>query len=191
MNRWTYFLIGQRFKAVGNEKYKRRKTLSKLIINTILLILSLIFLILTIIYGGIGAIIAGSLFFGGILGFMTSMSVGKDMIFIQFMIVKEQLRADRPIDFDGRRVKIGFLLSFVPIYLMILVSTLIPGGYLFLIPYIPLCFTAIILAYLSSGFIETFNYKMSKYIWCHIGAQMFCIIVGSVIRECLIAPSIK
>ena len=182
MNRWNYFLIGLRFKSVGQrERYKRPSKL-RIAINIIAFIFAIAFLGVIIAYGGIYAVLAGFGFFSFFVGFLYSMSIGKDMIYIQYAIVMEQLRADVPVKFDSRRVKLGFLLSFFPLYLVLIIAVLVPGGGLWFIPWFPLFVTTVILSYMSSGFIEVFNYKMYKYILCHLGAHIFCLATGTLLR---------
>lgn len=188
MNNWNYFLIGLRFKSVGQrERYKRPSRLRRAI-NLTALIFSVGMLGLIIAYGGIYALFAGFGFFSFFLGFLYSMSYGKDMIYIQYQQVMEQLRADLPVSFDGKRVKWGFFLSFLPLYLILIIAVLVPGGGLWFIPWFPLFVTTIILSCMSSGFIEAFNYKMSKYVWCHIGAHAFCLILGTLLRVFVTNP---
>ncbi len=190
MNRHTYYLIGLRFKGVGQrERYKRPSKLRRAV-NIIAFILSLGMLGLIIAFAGLIAFLAGACFFTLIYGFFTSMSEGKDLIYTQFMIANEQLRANQPVKFDGRRVKLGYVLSFLPIYIVTTISLMVPGGYLWFIPWFPFFVIAILLSYMSSGYIEIFNYKMYKYVLCHLGAHAFSFITATLIRELLIVPSI-
>lgn len=190
MNRWTYFLIGLRFKGVGEkERYKRPSKL-RIAVNIICYILSAILLGIIFAYGGFVAFLAGAGFFTIILGFFSSMSVGKDFIYTQYLIAKEQLRTDRPVEFSHKRVKWGYVLSFLPLYIITTLALLVPGGYLWFIPWFPFFIITLLLSYMSSGYIEVFNYKMSKYVFCHIGAHAFSFITGTLIRELLIVPAI-
>lgn len=191
MNRWTYFLIGLRFKGVGQkERYKRPSKL-RIAVNIIAYILSFIILGVIIAYGGFIAFLAGASFFTLILGFFTSMSSGKDLIYTQYMIANEQLRADKPVSFSHKRVKWGYVLSFLPLYIVTTLALLVPGGYLWFIPWFPFFVITLLLSYMSSGYIEVFNYKMYKYALCHLGAHAFSFITGTLIRELLIVPAIQ
>ena len=191
MNRWMYYLIGLRFKGVGQQQMYRRPSKLRIAINIICYILSAIMLGVIFAYGGFWAFIAGGSFFGIILAFFSSMSVGKDLIYTQYLIANEQIRGERPLDFSHKLVKLGYVMSFAPIYIIMLVALLVPGGYLWFIPWFPFFVISILLAYMSAGYIEIFNYKMRKYVLCHLGAHLFTFIVGTLIRELLIVPAIQ
>lgn len=190
MNRWMYYLIGLRFKGVGQQQRYKRPSKFRIAVNIICYILSAIMLGVIFAYGGFWAFLAGGSFFGIILAFFSSMSVGKDLIYTQYMIANEQIRGERPLDFSHKLVKLGYLMSFAPIYIIMLVTLLVPGGYLWFIPWFPFFVISILLAYMSGGYIEIFNYKMHKYVLCHLGAHLFTFIVGTLIRELLIVPAI-
>ena len=190
MNRWTYFLIGLRFKSVGQRERYKRTTKLRIAVNIICYILSAILLGIILAYGGFIAFLAGAGFFTIILGFFSSMSVGKDLIYTQYLIANEQLRADRKLEFSHKHVIWGYILSFLPLYIITTLSLLVPGGYLWFIPWFPFVVITIILSFMSSGYIEIFNYKMYKYILCHLGAHAFSFITGTLIRELIIVPTI-
>jgi len=190
MNRMTYFLISQRLRNGGKEVYRRRKSKFRTVINIIAGILAFAVLGLVIAYGGIVAILAGLMFFGVIFGFLFSMHQGKEMLLYECFIVKEQLNHDLPVDFNKRRVKMGFLLSFAPIYVIMLIASLIPGGWLWVVPYLPFFIICLILTYMSHGFVEVFNFSHGKYRLCHLGAHLFVLTCGTLIRELLIVPTI-
>ena len=191
MNRWMYYLIGLRFKSVGQQQMYRRPSALRRAINIICYILSAIMLGIIFAYGGFVAFLVGGIFFGLILAFFSSMSVGKDLIYMQYMIANEQIRAEKPLNFNHKLVRLGFVMSFLPIYIITTASLLIPGGYLWFIPWFPFFIIAILLAYMSGGYIEIFHYKMSKYVLCHLGAHLFSFITGTLIRELLIVPNIQ
>ena len=191
MNRWMYYLIGLRFKGVGQQQMYRRPSPLRRAINIICYILSAIMLGVIFAYGGFVAFIVGGAFFGLILAFFSSMSVGKDLIYTQYMIANEQIRGERPLDFSHKLVKLGYVMSFAPIYIIMLVALLVPGGYLWFIPWFPFFVISILLAYMSAGYIEIFNYKMRKYVLYHLGAHLFTFIAGTLIRELLIMPTIQ
>lgn len=191
MNRWMYYLIGLRFKGVGQQQMYRRPSPLRRAVNIICYILSAIMLGIIFAYGGFVAFIVGGAFFGVILTFFSSMSVGKDLIYMQYMIANEQIRAEKPLDFSHKLVRLGFIMSFLPIYIITTAALLIPGGYLWFIPWFPFFVIAILLAYMSAGYIEIFHYKMSKYVLCHLGAHLFSFITGTLIRELLIVPNIQ
>lgn len=190
MNRWTYMLISQRLKSGGKEQYRPRKSKLRTAINIIFGALGIGMLALVIAYGGIVAILAGLAFFGAIFGFLFSMHQGKELLLTQSCIVKEQLNNDLPVEFNGAHVKWGFVLSFAPIYVIMLILSLIPGGWLWFIPYMPFCVICLLLSHMSRGFVEIFNYNIHKYNACHVGAHLFVLIVGGLVRELLIVPTI-
>ena len=64
MNRWMYYLIGLRFKGVGQQQMYRRPSKFRIAINIICYILSAIMLGVIFAYGGFWAFIAGGSFFG-------------------------------------------------------------------------------------------------------------------------------
>ncbi len=191
MNRWMYYLIGLRFKGVGQQQMYRRPSKLRIAINIICYILSAIMLGVIFAYGGFWAFIAGGSFFGIILAFFSSMSVGKDLIYTQYLIANEQIRGERPLDFSHKLVKLGYVMSFAPVYIIMFVALLVPGGYLWFIPWFPFFVISILLAYMSAGYIEIFNYKMRKYVLCHTGVHFFIFIAGTLIRELLIVPAIQ
>ena len=191
MNRWMYYLIGLRFKGVGQQQMYRRPSKFRIAINIICYILSAIMLGVIFAYGGFWAFIAGGSFFGIILAFFSSMSVGKDLIYTQYLIANEQIRGERPLDFNHKLVKLGYVMSFAPVYIIMFVALLVPGGYLWFIPWFPFFVISILLAYMSAGYIEIFNYKMRKYVLCHVGVHFFIFIAGTLIRELLIVPTMK
>ncbi len=191
MNRWIYYLIGLRFKGVGQRERYKRPSKFRVAVNIICYILSAIMLGVIFAYGGFVAFLAGASFFGVILAFFSSMSVGKDLIYTQSLIASEQIRAEKSLDFNHKLVKLGYVLSFWPIYVIMTLALLIPGGYLWFIPWFPFFVISILLAYMSAGYIEIFNYKMSKYFLCHFGAHLFTFITGTLIRELLIVPTIR
>ncbi len=190
MNRWTYYLISQRLKNGGKEQYRYRRSRGRTIINIIAGILGIGVLVLVILYGGIVAILAGLAFFGAIFGFLFSMHHGKELLLTQCCIVKEQLNNDLPVSFDQKQAKLGFVLSFAPIYVIMLILSLIPGGWLWFVPYLPFCIICLLLSHMSRGFVEVFNYNIHKYNACHVGAHLFVLIVGGLIRELVIVPTI-
>ncbi len=190
MNRWTYFIIGLRFKAVGEQQRYKKPSKFRITVNIVCYILSAIMLGVIFAYGGFIAFLAGGLFFGLILAFFSSMSVGKDLIYTQAMIAKEQIRTEKPLDFNHQLVKLGFIMSFAPVYIISLVALIVPGGYLWFIPWFPFFTISILLAYMSAGYIEIFNYKMYKYVLFHLGAHIFAFTTGTLIRELIIMPHI-
>ncbi|MBR2025424.1 MAG: hypothetical protein IKA02_06425 [Clostridia bacterium] len=191
MNRWIYYLIGLRFKGVGQTQRYKRPSKFRIAVNIICYILSAIMLSVIFAYGGFWAFLAGGSFFGIVLAFFSSMSVGKDLIYTQAMIAKEQIRGERPLDFNHKLVKLGYVMSFAPVYIIMIVALLVPGGYLWFIPWFPFFVISILLAYMSGGYIEIFNYKMYKYVLCHLGAHLFTFIAGTLIRELLIVPMVR
>ena len=138
MNRWMYYLIGLRFKSVGQQQMYRKPSVLRKAVNIICYILSAIFLGIIFAYGGFIAFLVGGLFFGVILAFFSSMSVGKDLIYMQYLIANEQIKAEKALDFNHKLVKLGYLMSFLPIYVIMTAALLIPGGYLWFIPWFPL-----------------------------------------------------
>lgn len=189
MNRWTYFLISQRLKNGGKEQFRRRKSKARTVINIICGIFGIGMLVIITLYGGLVAILAGLGFFGIIFSFLFSMHHGKELLLTQSCIVKEQLNNDLPVEFNGAHVKWGFVLSFTPIYIMMFIMTLIPGGWLWFVPYLPFCIICLLLSHMSRGFVELFNYNIHKYNACHVGAHLFVLIVGGLIRQLVILPT--
>ena len=118
MNRWIYYLIGLRFKGVGQTQRYKRPSKFRIAVNIICYILSAIMLSVIFAYGGFWAFLAGGSFFGIVLAFFSSMSVGKDLIYTQAMIAKEQIRGERPLDFNHKLVKLGYVMSFAPVYII-------------------------------------------------------------------------
>ena len=190
MNRWTYFLISQRLKNGGKEQFRYRKSKGRTIINVICGILGIGMLVVITLYGGLVAILAGLGFFGLIFAFLFSMHQGKEMLLTQCCIVKEQLNNDLPVSFDNKKARLGFVLSFAPIYIIMHILSFIPGGWLWFVPYVPFCIICLLLSYMSRGFVEVFNYNIQKYNACHVGAHLFVLTVGTLVRELLIAPTI-
>ena len=190
-NRWNYFLISERLKNGGKEQHRYRRSKLRTIINIIFGALGVGVLAIVIAYGGIVAILAGGMFFGCIFGFLFSMHYGKDILLTQCAIVKEQLNHDMEVNYNKGLVKLGFVLCFAPIYIIMLLATLMPGGYLWIIPYLPFFFIVLILSHMSRGFVDVFNYNIHKYRACHLGAHLFVLIVGSFIRILVITPAIQ
>lgn len=189
MQRWTYFLISQRLKNGGKEQYRNRKSKLRIVLNILGYIAAAAILGYVCYYGGIVAFLVGGAFFFSIAALLISMHVGKEMLLTQSCIVKEQLNNNLPISFSKKRAVVGFLLSFIPIYLMLFVSTLVPGGYLWIIPYLPFFIIALLLSHMSHGFVEIFNFNKHKYNACHVLAHLFVLIVGSTIRLLLLTPN--
>ena len=189
MNRMTYFLISQRLRNGGKEQYRYRKSKFRTVLNILGYILGTAFLVLICVYGGIGALFAGFGFFGVFAGLLISMHTGKELLLTQCCIVKEQLNNDLPIDFDTKKAKWGFFLSFMPIYLIMFVATLIPGGYLWFVVYMPFGIICMLLAHMSKGFVEIFNFKMRKYNAIHFFTHLLILVIGGLIRELLILPT--
>ncbi len=188
-SRWNYFLISQRLKNGGKEQHRYRKSKLRTAINIIFGTLGVAVLALVIAYGGIVAILAGGMFFGCIFGFLFSMHYGKDILLYQCSIVKEQLNNDLPVSYNKRLVKLGFVLCFAPIYIIMLIASLLPGGYLWVIPYLPFFIIVLLLSHMSRGFVEVFNFNQHKYNACHVGAHLFVLIVGTLIRVLVITPN--
>lgn len=188
-NRWNYFLISERLKNGGKEQYRKRKSKLRVALNIIGYILGIAILAYMVYIGGIIALLVGGAFFGTIAAFLASMHTGKDILLVQCEIVKGQLNNNLPVEFNVRKVKLGFILSFAPIYIIMLICSLIPGGYLWLIPYLPFFVIALLLSHMSQGFVEVFNFNKHKYNACHVGAHLFILIVGSLIRILVITPA--
>lgn len=184
------FLISQRLKNGGKETYRKRWSAGRTILNVVLGIIALAIVVVIILLGGIGGLLAGLVFFGVFAGFLISMHTGKELLLTQCCIVKGQLNNNLPVEFNQRQAKWGFVLSFGPIYIMAFVATLIPGGWLWFPVYMPFCIIILLLSHMSRGFVEVFNYNIHKYNACHVGAHLFVLIVGGLIRELLIVPSI-
>ena len=184
------FLISQRLKNGGKEVYRKRWSVGRTVINVVLGVIALAIFVVIILLGGIGAILAGLGFFGVFAAFLMSMHTGKELLLTQSCIVKGQLNNNLPVEFNRRHVNWGFVLSFAPIYIMAFIATLIPGGWLWFPVYMPFCIIILLLSHMSRGFVDIFNYNVHKYNACHVGAHAFVLIVGALLRELIIVPSI-
>lgn len=191
MNRWTYYIVSQRLKNGGKEVYRPRKmSRARKIANILGIIFGVAFLGLIVVYAGIGAILAGLLFFGTIYGGLYTLHTGKELLLYESDIVKNQLNNNIPIDFNVKRAKLGFFMAFAPIYVMMFIAGLVPGGWLWFVPYMPFFAICLILTYMSHGFIEIFNFSHAKYRLCHLCAHLFVFTASTLIRELIITPNI-
>ena len=192
MNRGPFIHGWYRFSQVRNAKNRRYKktSLKRQIINWILFALGAGILIFSIIKGIGPIILAGAIMFLGLGSIPFITSVGKNMLMYEHEIAINQKRAEIQLDFDVKRVKIGYVLIFLPIYLAMLACFFIPVHDAWIVPYIPICVFNIISVLLTENTLYAFDFSTKKYKWIHTLLYIGIFVVGALIRIFIMYPII-
>ena len=92
-----------------------------------------------------------------------TMRRGKDIVVRERTSVMTQIAADIPLSYDKKRVRFGFFLMLAYLWLAPALTTLIPGGTLFLAAYIPV---AMICVFGEAAILKTwvdFRFSVGKF----------------------------
>ena len=190
MNRGPFLHGMLRFSNVNNEKNRRYKKISKAraILNLISFLLGLTILIVVFAMGGGPGFLAGAGFFFALASIPFTMSFGKRFVMKELEFVVNQRRAEIPLDFNPKKVKLGFCLMFAPLYIILLGSFFFPANYAWSLPYIPTFLYNTVAAILSTHTVELFDFSTKKYKWIHISLNICIIIAGAFIRIFIMFP---
>ena len=190
MNRGPFLHGMLRFSNVNNEKNRRYKKVSKAraILNLISFILGLTILIVVFSMGGGAGFLAGAVFFFSLSYIPFTMSLGKRFVMRELEFVVNQRRAEIPLDFSVKKVKLGYALMFAPLYVIMLACFFFPAHDAWIVPYIPTALYLVIAAILSKHTVELFNFSTKKYKWLHILLFIAIFIAGIFIRIFIMYP---
>ena len=190
MNRGPFLHGILRFSNVNNEKNRRYKKVSKAraILNLISFILGLTILIVVFSMGGGAGFLAGAVFFFSLSSIPFTMSLGKRFVMRELEFVVNQRRAEIPLDFSVKKVKLGYALMFAPLYVIMLGCFFFPAHDAWIVPYIPTSLYLVIAAILSKHTVELFNFSTKKYKWIHILLFIAIFIAGVFIRIFIMYP---
>ena len=190
MNRGPFLHGMLRFSNVNNEKNRRYKKVSKAraILNLISFILGLTILIVVFSMGGGAGFLAGAVFFFSLSSIPFTMSLGKRFVMRELEFVVNQRRAEIPLDFSVKKVKLGYALMFAPLYVIMLACFFFPAHDAWIVPYIPTALYLVIAAILSKHTVELFNFSTKKYKWLHILLFIAIFIAGIFIRIFIMYP---
>ena len=190
MNRGPFYHGMLSFSNVNNEKNRRYKKVSKAraILNLISFILGLTILIVVFAMGGGPGFLAGAVFFFSLSSIPFTMSLGKRFVMRELEFVVNQRRAEIPLDFSVKKVKLGYTLMFAPLYIIMLGCFFFPAHDAWIVPYIPTSLYLVIAAILSKHTVELFNFSTKKYKWIHILLFIAIFIAGIFIRIFIMYP---
>ena len=190
MNRGPFLHGMMRFSSVNNAKNRRYKRISpaRTILNLICFLLGLTVLIVVIAMGGGPGFLAGALFFAGVGSIPFTMSLGKRFVMRELEFVVNQRRAEIPLDFNVKKTKLGFILMFAPLYVLMLACFFFPAHDAWVVPYIPVFLYTMIAAILSKHTVELFDFSAKKYKWIHISLYVGIFILGCLVRIFIIYP---
>ena len=190
MNRGPFLHGMVRFANVNckNNRRRRRVTLARTIVNLIFFALGLA-VIIAVIALGLGKIfLVGAAFFLGVAAVPLLMSTGKNMVMHETEIAINQKRAEMELDYNKKRVIIGYLLMFTPLYILMLASFFFPALDAWIVPYIPVFVYTLIAAVLTAHTVEALDLSIKKYKWIHISLFVLIAIAGFFIRACIMFP---
>ena len=190
MNRGPFLHGMLRFSNVNNEKNRRYKKISKAraALNLISFILGLTILIIVFSMGGGPGFLAGACFFFALASIPFTMSLGKKFVMRELEFAVNQRRAEIPLDFSVKKVKLGFCLMFAPLYIIMLGSFFFPAHSAWVLPYLPTFLYTTVAAILSTHTVELFDFSPKKYKWIHISLNLSIIIAGFFIRIFIMYP---
>ena len=190
MNRGPFYHGILRFSNVNNEKNRRYKKISKArtVLNLISFLLGLTILIVVFSMGGGPGFLAGAVFFFAIGSIPFTMSLGKKFVMRELDFVVNQKRAEIPLDFDVKKVKLGYFFMFAPLYILMLACFFFPAHDAWIVPYIPIFVYTTIAAILSKHTIELFDFSTKKYKWIHISLYVGIFVAGCFIRIFIMYP---
>ncbi len=190
MNRGPFLHGMARFAAVNNKRNRRYKrvSLARTIVNIVCFLLGLA-VIIAVIALGIGKIfLVGAAFFLGVSAVPLLMSAGKNMVMHETEIAINQKRAEMKLDFNKKRVIIGYFLMFTPLYILMFASFFFPALDAWIVPYIPVFVYTIIAAALTAHTVEMLDFSMKKYKLIHISLFILIAIAGFFIRAFIMFP---
>lgn len=190
MNRGPFLHGMMRFSIVNNEKNRRYKRISpaRTILNLISFLLGLTILIVVFAMGGGPGFLAGAAFFFALASIPFTMSIGKRFVMRELEFVVNQRRADIPLDFSIKKVRLGYILMFAPLYIIMLACFFFPAHDAWVVPYIPVFLYTMIAAILSKHTVELFDFSTKKYKWIHISLYVGILIAGVFIRLFIMYP---
>ena len=128
--------------------------------------------------------IALVLFLGGVPAIM---AWGNRMIKKQDDTISLQVLYNQPKSFNKKAVIFGYVLMFLPLYLMLTAVVLIPHG-IFVAFYIPISIMTIIAIKSKKDMLETFNISKKKYALIHTLSFLASIVLGFTLRFRVILP---
>ena len=138
--------------------------------------------------GGGAGFLAGAVFFFSLSSIPFTMSLGKRFVMRELEFVVNQRRAEIPLDFSVKKVKLGYTLMFAPLYIIMLGCFFFPAHDAWIVPYIPTSLYLVIAAILSKHTVELFNFSTKKYKWIHILLFIAIFIAGIFIRIFIMYP---
>ena len=179
-----------RFSNVNSEKNRRYKRISpaRTILNLISFLLGLTILIVVFAMGGGPGFLAGAVFFFALGSIPFTMSLGKRFVMGELEFVVNQRHAEIPLDFSIKKVRLGYILMFAPLYIIMLACFFFPAHDAWVVPYIPVFLYTMIAAILSKHTVELFDFSTRKYKWIHISLYVGILIAGVFIRLFIMYP---
>jgi len=190
MNRGPFYHGILRFTNAKYEKNRRYKQISRAraILNLIAFLLGLTILIVVIAMGGGPGFLAGAIFFFALGSIPFTMSLGRRFVMNELEIAVNQRRAEMKLDFSVKKVMLGYIFMFAPLYLIMLGCFFFPAHDAWIVPYIPVFVYTIIAAVLSKHTVELFEFSTKKYKWIHILLYIGIFIAGVFIRIFIMYP---
>lgn len=182
-----------RFSNVKNKNNRRYKPASPVrkFVNTLCLILGLAVIVAVIALDLTQIFLIGAIFFFTVGAIPFFMSLGKNMVMYEQEIAVNQKRAEMVLDFNRKRVILGFFLMFTPLYILMLGCFLLPFEGAWIVPYIPLFVFTLIAAMLSQHSAEIFEFSAKKYKKIHVLLFIGTIILGTTLRISFIIPYLE
>jgi len=127
------------------------------------------------------------LFLGGVPAIMAA---GNRMIKKQDDAISTQVYFNQPKSFNKRSVILGYVLIFLPLYVFLTSTILIPHG-IFVAFFIPISVMTFMIIRMKRAMLDTFNISKKKYGLIHTASFIFSIILGFVLRSTVIIPLIE
>ncbi|MBO5261925.1 MAG: hypothetical protein J6B45_02655 [Clostridia bacterium] len=190
MNRGPFLHGMMRYANAQNEKNRRYKKISKgrTILNLVAFLLGLTILIVVFSLGAGAAFLAGAVFFFAICAIPFTMSVGRRFVMGELEIAINQRRAEMKLEFNVKRVMLGYVFMFAPLYIIMLGCFFFPAHDAWIVPYIPVFVYTLVAAIVSKHTVEAFDFSVKKYKWIHISLYIGILIAGVFVRIFIMYP---
>ena len=190
MNRGPFLHGMMRYANAQNEKNRRYKKISKgrTILNLVAFLLGLTVLIVVFSLGAGAAFLAGAVFFFAIGAIPFTMSVGRRFVMGELEIAINQRRAAIKLEFNVKRVMLGYVFMFAPLYIIMLGCFFFPAHDAWIVPYIPVFVYTLVAAIVSKHTVEAFDFSVKKYKWIHISLYIGILIAGVFVRIFIMYP---
>ena len=115
------------------------------------------------------------------------MAAGNRMIKKQDDIISLQVHFNQPKSFNKRSVILGYVLMFLPLYVFLTATILIPHG-IFVAFFIPISVMTFMIIRMKRAMLDTFNISRKKYGLIHTISFIFSIILGFILRSTVVIP---